>query len=109
MDELDPVFEEVDTRIRSRQFDAAVEAVDRIVTPPNITTSRCERARNILTKLITRRKTKQNGYSGNSSNVGDFLQNKGHPHGDGLFTFKGPLVYLGGLKSVLASQPSAKP
>jgi adenine-specific DNA-methyltransferase len=59
---LKVVFETVDELIRIRQFDKAIQLVDKIVTPANITHSQHDNARNILCKLIKRRKTKQNGY-----------------------------------------------
>ena len=59
--ELDAVFEHVDALARSRQFDAAMQAVDAVVTPASITAAQHDEARHILAKLITRRKTKRNG------------------------------------------------
>ncbi len=61
VDELDAVFDTVDALVRSRQFDAAIEVVDRIVTPADITAPQHDDARSILTKLIRRRKAKHNG------------------------------------------------
>ncbi len=60
---LEAVFKEVDTRVRERLFEAAIEVVDRIVTPSCITVSEYQKARNILSKLISRRRMKQNGHN----------------------------------------------
>jgi adenine-specific DNA-methyltransferase len=62
LDKLEAMFEDIDTLVRSRQFDAAIEVVDRAVTPTSVTAS-CNDARDILSKLIARRKTKHNGYA----------------------------------------------
>ena len=62
VDQLDAVFEEVDALVRSRHINEAVEMVDKVVTLPSITTSQYKIARDILAKLVMRRKTKHNGY-----------------------------------------------
>jgi adenine-specific DNA-methyltransferase len=60
-DRLEMIFEDVDALTRSRQFDVAIETVDKVVTPASITASQYTAARSVLTKLIERRKTKHNG------------------------------------------------
>lgn len=59
--DLEIVFDRVDQLVRQKQFGDAVGLVDRIVTPPAITDAQHESARNILSKLIARRKNKSNG------------------------------------------------
>jgi len=58
---LDKVFFAVDERVRQREFVAAIELVDALVTPPCVPAKDREQACEILAKLIARRKTRQNG------------------------------------------------
>lgn len=60
---LDAIFDHVDEQIRVRKFDSAIELVDGVVTPAFITCNERYDGRNILKKLIARRKTKENGYN----------------------------------------------
>lgn len=62
LEQLDTYFDIVDDLVRLRQFDLATEMVDGVVTPPSIAKPQYDAARNILAKLMTRRKTRQNGY-----------------------------------------------
>jgi adenine-specific DNA-methyltransferase len=62
LDDLEALFEDVDTLVRSRRFDTATEAIDRVVTPDSITASQHSEAREVLAKLIMRRRTKHNGH-----------------------------------------------
>lgn len=61
--ELKAIFNEVDSLMRDRNFNRAIELVDNIVIPKDFTSSNCTNARNVLFKLINRRKNKQNGNS----------------------------------------------
>ena len=61
VEELETIFEVVDGLVRSRQLDAAVEMVDRVVMPASITPEEHDAARNIRAKLVSRRRGKQNG------------------------------------------------
>ncbi len=59
--QLDMIFDPVDKLLRQRNFNVAIEMVDSIVTPRSIEHSQYDNARNTLSKLISRRKNKQNG------------------------------------------------
>lgn len=58
---LDAAFEAVDILTRQRDFMAAIEHVDAVVTPESFTAAYRESARHILAGLIQRRKTRQHG------------------------------------------------
>ena len=58
--EPEEVFDVVDERVRSRDLFAAVEAVDEVVLPRDMTKAERESLRSTLDKLIQRRKTKAN-------------------------------------------------
>ncbi|MBI4216248.1 MAG: N-6 DNA methylase [Chloroflexi bacterium] len=58
---LDTVFDNVDEKMRLRRFDSAIELVDAVVMPPRVTHAQENDCRNILSKLIRRRKTRENG------------------------------------------------
>jgi hypothetical protein len=62
MEQLDAAFDAVDERVRQREFAAAIELVDAVVTARRFSASDRQTARGILAKLIARRKTRQNGY-----------------------------------------------
>jgi adenine-specific DNA-methyltransferase len=62
LSELDLIFDHVDEQVRLRKLDAAVELVDKVVTPPLVSRLYWHDARNILSRLIKRRKTRENGY-----------------------------------------------
>jgi hypothetical protein len=59
---LDATFQDIDAAARLRRFDIAIEIADRVVVPPIITADQYRQARDILSKLITRRKTKHDGH-----------------------------------------------
>ena len=59
--DLGNAFDATDASVRLRQFDAAIELVDEILKPADITRAEYSDTRNILAKLIARRKNKQNG------------------------------------------------
>jgi len=61
MEQLDAAFDAVDERVRQREFAAAIELVDAVVTARRFSASDRQTARGILAKLIARRKTRQNG------------------------------------------------
>jgi adenine-specific DNA-methyltransferase len=62
LEQLNALSATADELVRSRHLNEAVEMVDKVVTPPGITASQHDNARNMLAKLIARRKTKRNGY-----------------------------------------------
>jgi adenine-specific DNA-methyltransferase len=57
-DNLEPIFDELDALIRAHQFEVAIKTVDKIVTPSSISPSEHADAKNILSKLVARRKQK---------------------------------------------------
>lgn len=59
--QIEAIFDIADGRMRERKFYDAIEMVDNVVMPPSIRASELHDARNILSKLIARRKTRQNG------------------------------------------------
>jgi adenine-specific DNA-methyltransferase len=60
VDALEEIFEPVDERIRSKDSFAAVEAVDEVVLPKQMSASDKDSLRRALDKLVQRRKTKSN-------------------------------------------------
>ncbi len=60
---LKTIFNEIDGFVRTRNFEKAIELVDKIVVPKAIMQEDYLNAGNILLKLIKRRKNKQNGHS----------------------------------------------
>jgi adenine-specific DNA-methyltransferase len=58
VDELDDVFDQVDSRVRARDFSSAVEIIDGIVLPREMPKSDRSLLQNTLKNLINRRKTK---------------------------------------------------
>lgn len=61
--QLEKLFNEVDCVMRSREFETAIDMVDRIVMLPRLERSEYEGMRNTLSKLIRRRKMKHNGHN----------------------------------------------
>lgn len=59
--QLEGIFERVDERVRRREFDDAIRLVDEVVMPGFMTRSQREDARNILSRLIARRKSRRHG------------------------------------------------
>jgi len=58
---LQTAFDNVDALVRKRRLQQAIEVVDGIVKPSSVSTSQYESARQILLKLVARRKNKRNG------------------------------------------------
>jgi len=58
---LEDVFDSVDKSVRLRKYDSAIDQVDKIVIPSEVASAQYRGARNILAKLVARRKAKGNG------------------------------------------------
>jgi len=61
LEEFEALFKRVDELVRSHRFDTAVEMVDRVVKPTDITAAQYDAVRNIWASLVRRRRIKQDG------------------------------------------------